>query len=275
YSLSSFETENATGMILNSGSSQIAEHFRSRLLVTMPHSPNTANEGVLPVAMPCLKASRNASSCSLRPTNSRGFTGKLGSGIIFCSKWNKSYKWEFPFVPFVPFCRLGGPHDGLCANTSPIVRSGGELWMDLTAWVGGLRNSVWDFGNEGVVFDEGIIGERLRSADSEPDERQRNPVVQFLDNAGVAENDLVHNDVVSVFPVVRHGTPPRFVGLGFPEEKSGVVLLLSECLISVWQARHSSGSTSTCRERWSTVNAGRPSRRSSATSSDASSVSRL
>ena len=88
-----------------------------------------------------------------------------------------------------------------------------------------MGNSVGDFGNEGVVFDEGVIGKRLRFTESESDERQRNPVVQFLDNASVAENDLVHDDVVSVFPVFRHGTPPRFVGLGFLEEKTGVLLL--------------------------------------------------
>ena len=97
--------------------------------------------------------------------------------------------------------------------------------MDLATRVGGLGDSVRGFGNEGVAFDEGVIGERLGSADAEPDERQRNPVVQFLDNTCVAENDLVHDDVVSVFPVIGHGTPPRFVGFDFLEEEERTEML--------------------------------------------------
>jgi len=30
-----------------------------------------------------------------------------------------------------------------------------------------------------------------------------------LDNTGIAENDLVHDDVMSVFLVIRHGTPAQ------------------------------------------------------------------
>src|SRR6266566_1834399 len=100
----------------------------------------------------------------------------------------------------------------------------GSEWI--SAWVGswwGVSLGFWERG--ALVLDEGVIGERLRSADAEPDECQRYPITDFLDNAGVAENDLVHDDVVSVFPVFRHGTPPRFVGLGFLEEKTGVLLL--------------------------------------------------
>ena len=44
-------------------------------------------------------------------------------------------------------------------------------WLGACGWEG-LGDSVWDFGNEGVVFDEGIIGEQLSAIDVEPDERQ-------------------------------------------------------------------------------------------------------
>ena len=64
-------------------------------------------------------------------------------------------------------------HDGRRGNTSPIVRSGWSCELDLRfLWVGSLEDSVWDFGNEGVVFDEGVIGEQLSATDAEPDERQ-------------------------------------------------------------------------------------------------------
>ena len=53
-----------------------------------------------------------------------------------------------------------------------------------------------------MVFDEGAIGEWLRFADSESDEGKRDLVVQCLDNTRLAENDLVHDDVVSVFLVI-------------------------------------------------------------------------
>lgn len=65
-------------------------------------------------------------------------------------------------------------------------------------WWECLWGSVQDFGNESVVLDEGVIVERLRPFDPEFDKRQRNPVVEFLDNSGLAENDLVQDDVVRV-----------------------------------------------------------------------------
>ena len=61
-----------------------------------------------------------------------------------------------------------------------------------------MGSSVWDFGNEGVVFDERVVGEWHGVTETDSNERQRDPVVQFVDNAGVAEDDLVHDDVVSV-----------------------------------------------------------------------------
>jgi hypothetical protein len=75
-----------------------------------------------------------------------------------------------------------------------------------------LRNSVFDFGNESLVVDEGVIGERLRSADSESDEYQRDPLVESLNHAGLAENHFVQDDVVRVVvAVVQHGAPPGFL----------------------------------------------------------------
>lgn len=58
--------------------------------------------------------------------------------------------------------------------------------------------SVQDFGNESVFLDVGVIVERLRPFDPEFDKRQRNPVVEFLDNSGLAENDFVQDDVLRV-----------------------------------------------------------------------------
>jgi len=105
---------------------------------------------------------------------------------------------------------LWGSPDERRGYTSLITPGVGENWGWVYSVVGRfLGNSVGDFGNEGVVFDEGVIRKRLRFAESESDESQRNPVVQFLDNASVAENDLVHDDVVSVFLVFRHSAPPR------------------------------------------------------------------
>jgi hypothetical protein len=84
--------------------------------------------------------------------------------------------------------------------------------VGLAARGGRLRNSVLDFGNESMVVDEGVIGERLRSADSESDEYQRDPLVEFLNHAGLAENHFVQDDVVSVaVAVVQHGAPRGFV----------------------------------------------------------------
>jgi hypothetical protein len=54
----------------------------------------------------------------------------------------------------------------------------------LRGW-GTFGDLVWDLENEGMAFDEGVIGEWLRFADSESHEGQRDPVVQFLDNTCV------------------------------------------------------------------------------------------
>jgi hypothetical protein len=74
----------------------------------------------------------------------------------------------------------------------------GELRVDLATTGGRLGESVGDFWNEGVVFDERVIGEWLGSADTEPDERQRDPVIQLLDNAGIAEDVLLRRYSVCI-----------------------------------------------------------------------------
>jgi hypothetical protein len=80
-------------------------------------------------------------------------------------------------------------------------------------------------GTEGVVFDEGVIGQRLGSADCESDERQRDPVVQFLDNTGVAENgprSLTLNQNGDAITGTLVFTPPRAGRVQVPIS-SGVV----------------------------------------------------
>jgi hypothetical protein len=73
------------------------------------------------------------------------------------------------FVTSVTFGRRTGAGDLHAAR----------FWLEFQVvtrlWVGGLRNSFGNFGNEGVVFNE--RGERLGSADAKPHECH--PVVQF------------------------------------------------------------------------------------------------
>src|SRR5438067_241264 len=87
------------------------EHFKRRLLFPIPHSPKTANDGVLPVATPCCNARRKASMWLLRPTNSSGLAGKFGSGITCCSFGTKVTNGTVPFVPTVPFSARWAGHD--------------------------------------------------------------------------------------------------------------------------------------------------------------------
>ena len=73
---------------------------------------------------------------------------------------------RFTFVTSVTFGRRTGVGDLRAAR----------LWLGFEVvtrlWVRGLGDSIGDFGNEGVVFDERVIGERFGSADAEPDESQ-------------------------------------------------------------------------------------------------------
>jgi hypothetical protein len=68
----------------------------------------------------------------------------------------------------------------------------GENWRWITDAVGRLLwDSIGDLGKGVVVFDEVAIGKRLRLAESESNEPQPNPVVQFPDNASVAESEIL------------------------------------------------------------------------------------
>ena len=113
--------------------------------------------------------------------NSSGFTGKFGSGSTATSNSQSSMLSFVSFVSFVRFhMRAWVAHDGQTRPSCGVEWSCG--WTYLVG--GGWRISVQDFGNESVVLDEGVIVERLRPFDPEFDKRQRNPVVQFLDNSG-------------------------------------------------------------------------------------------
>ena len=49
---------------------------------------------------------------------------------------------------------------------------------------------VRSFGNEGAVLNEGAVDNCVRPADSELDKRKRDPLVDVLDDAGLAEKRL-------------------------------------------------------------------------------------
>jgi hypothetical protein len=74
-----------------------------------------------------------------------------------------------------------------------------ELRSGFTAaWVGVFEESVFDLGYESAIFNECVVVEWLQAADSEFDERQRDPLVTFLDDPSLAENVLVQNNVMRV-----------------------------------------------------------------------------
>jgi hypothetical protein len=59
-----------------------------------------------------------------------------------------------------------------------------ELRSGFTAaWVRVFEESVFDLGYESAIFNESVIVEWLQSAESEFDERQRDPLVALLDES--------------------------------------------------------------------------------------------
>jgi len=64
----------------------------------------------------------------------------------------------------------------------------GFIWWVLLLVGGSPRELVCDFGNEGVVLNEGAVDYGFRPVDSELDKRKREPLVAFLDDAGLVEN---------------------------------------------------------------------------------------
>ena len=68
--------------------------------------------------------------------------------------------------------------------------------MGFTACGWESEGLVCGFENEGVVLNEGAGDYSFRPVDSELDNRKRDPLVAFLDDAGLTENDFVRNDVM-------------------------------------------------------------------------------
>src|SRR5579871_495477 len=280
----SFEPEMKTGTNANGGSEHSVANFSSKLLLPIPQSPRIANELVRPVARPCCKAWRKMVICNLRPMNWFGLAGKLGSGSISALRNHRNHNRQFTFVIVVIWA---GRTMGRRAYTSPIVQMWKELRSGFCFYGWEVGESVHGLRNEGAVFNEGVVVERLWAADPEFHECKRDPLVAFLDDPSFAENRLVQDNIMRV-GVVRHDAPPcscgfEFCGLlglwkdggGDGQRRRLQRDSLTECLSSARQAGHSSGSSASCHERCSTVKAGRPSRRSSSSSSAASSAVRL
>ena len=74
-----------------------------------------------------------------------------------------------------------------------------------------LEELVRGFGDEGAVLDESAIANSVWPADPELDERKRDPLVALLDDAGLAENDFVRDDVMrEAASFTCHKTPPIY-----------------------------------------------------------------
>ena len=107
---------------------------------------------------------------------------------------------------------MGGLHGGRREHTPPAV----QRWKDLRSWVlllvgGSLRGLVCGFGNEGVVLNEGAGDYSFRPVDSELDECKRDPLVAWLEDAGLAENDFLRYEVMrEAVSVTCHEAPPVF-----------------------------------------------------------------
>ena len=59
---------------------------------------------------------------------------------------------------------------------------------------GSSRGLVRSFGNQKVVLNECVGADCIGPVDPELDECKRDPLVAFLDDAGLAENDFVPDD---------------------------------------------------------------------------------
>ena len=74
---------------------------------------------------------------------------------------------------------------------------------------GSLRGLVRGFGNESVVLNEGTVDHGFRPVDSELDECKRDPLVALLDDAGLAENDVLRYEVMrEAVSFTCHEAPP-------------------------------------------------------------------
>src|SRR5205823_14939078 len=131
-----------------------------------------------------------------------GIRGKLVTGVQTCA---------LP-ISFVTFVTFAGLHGRRHEHTPPTVQRWKELFGgSCCLWVGSLRGLVRGFGNEGVVLNEGAGDYRFRPVDSELDKCKRDPLVAFVDNAGLAENDSVQDDVMrEAVSLTCHEAPPVF-----------------------------------------------------------------
>src|SRR5207244_1609373 len=98
------------------------------------------------------------------------------------------------------------------------ARVNASLWVLLRVG-GSLRGLVCGFGNEGVVLNEGAGDYSFRPVDSELDECKRDPLVAWLEDAGLAENDFLRYEVMrEAVSFTCHEAPPvcgfRVCGLG-------------------------------------------------------------
>ena len=104
-------------------------------------------------------------------------------------------------------------------------------------WVGSLRGLVRGFGNEGVVLNEGTVDHGFRPVDPELDECKRDPIVAFLDHAGLAENDFLRYEVMrEAVSLTCHEAPPVFGFCGFGLfERQGLVQFVDRS-VADWSA---------------------------------------
>src|SRR5437879_3609478 len=150
--------------------------------------------------------------------NSFGFTGKLGSGSTGSSSSQNSQTSTLRIVSFVSFrvaelwvrSDVGGLHGRRHEYTPPTVQKWKELFGgSCCLWVGSPRGLVRGFGNEGVVLNEGAGDYSFRPVDSELDECKRDPLVAWLDDAGLAENNFLRYEVMrEAVSFTCHEAPP-------------------------------------------------------------------
>jgi hypothetical protein len=65
-----------------------------------------------------------------------------------------------------------------------------------------------------VVLNEGTVDYGFGPVDSELDKRKRDPFVAFLDDAGLAENDFVRNDIMREAVSFTCNEAPPVFGFG-------------------------------------------------------------
>jgi hypothetical protein len=80
--------------------------------------------------------------------------------------------------------------------TPPKVQRWKELRWVLLLVGGSPRGLVRSFGNQKMVLNECVVADCIGPADPELDKRKPDPLVAFLDDAGLAENDFIRDEVM-------------------------------------------------------------------------------